>query len=81
MIALSIFAPDPPTKMQEKVMAICEYAFTGCLGAVLGLLGGRAARPDFTAPWPGEGPDDKAIKDSGATHQGAITTVDSSYRV
>jgi hypothetical protein len=59
MIGLAIWAPEPMTKAQERLLVICEYAFMTCLGAVVGLLGGRAARPDYLGHLPeggGEAP-------------------------
>lgn len=52
IIALAFIAGDPPTKVQERVLAICEYAFTTTLGALVGLLCGRGAAPDVVAQVP-----------------------------
>ena len=43
---LAFFASDPQTDFQRQFAAMCDTGFKMTLGAIVGLLGGRAARPD-----------------------------------
>jgi hypothetical protein len=47
---LSFFGDDPPTQFQSKLFNTCHSIITTCLGTVLGLVGGRASRPDTIQP-------------------------------
>ena len=44
--ALAFFADEPPTTMQIKFADVCVYICMVTIGALVGLLGGRAAAPD-----------------------------------
>ena len=44
--ALAMFAKEPPTEMQKKFADVCVYIAMVTIGALVGLLGGRAAAPD-----------------------------------
>lgn len=43
---LAFFAPHEQTDFQRQFASMCDTGFKMTLGAVVGLLGGRAARPD-----------------------------------
>jgi hypothetical protein len=43
---LAIFAKEPPTEMQKRFGEVCVYIAMVTIGALVGLLGGRAAAPD-----------------------------------
>jgi hypothetical protein len=43
---LAIFGKDPPTTLQTKFADACDFTLKVTLGALVGLLGGRAAAPD-----------------------------------
>ena len=46
MGALAFFGPNEETAFQRQFAAMCDTGFKMTLGAVVGLLGGRAAKPD-----------------------------------
>lgn len=48
MGVLAFFAPSPQTDFQKQFAGMCDTGFKMTLGAIVGLLGGRAARPDRT---------------------------------
>lgn len=43
---LAIFGKEPPTTLQTKFADACDFTVKVTLGALVGLLGGRAAAPD-----------------------------------
>lgn len=43
---LASFGKDPPTALQTKFADACDFTLKVTLGALVGLLGGRAAAPD-----------------------------------
>ena len=43
---LAAFGKDPPTALQTKFADACDFTLKVTLGALVGLLGGRAASPD-----------------------------------
>lgn len=43
---LALFAKEPPTEMQKRFSEVCVYISMVTIGALVGLLGGRAAAPD-----------------------------------
>ena len=43
---LALFAHEPPTEMQKQFSDVCKYTAMVTIGALVGLLGGRAAAPD-----------------------------------
>ena len=43
---LAILGKDPPTALQTKFADACDFTLKVTLGALVGLLGGRAAAPD-----------------------------------
>lgn len=43
---LAFYGSETPTDFQRQFASMCDTAFKMTLGAVVGLLGGRAARPD-----------------------------------
>jgi hypothetical protein len=43
---LAILAHEPPTEMQKRFGEVCVYIAMVTIGALVGLLGGRAAAPD-----------------------------------
>jgi hypothetical protein len=43
---LAAFGKDPPTTLQTKFADACDFTLKVTLGALVGLLGGRAAAPD-----------------------------------
>lgn len=43
---LALFGKEPPTTMQTKFADACDFTLKVTLGALVGLLGGRAAAPD-----------------------------------
>jgi hypothetical protein len=43
---LALFGKDPPTALQSKFADACDFTLKVTLGALVGLLGGRAAAPD-----------------------------------
>lgn len=43
---LAILAREPPTEMQKRFGEVCVYIAMVTIGALVGLLGGRAAAPD-----------------------------------
>jgi hypothetical protein len=43
---LAFFAPQGQTDFQRQFAAMCDTGFKMTLGAIVGLVGGRAARPD-----------------------------------
>lgn len=43
---LAIVSKDPPTAMQTRMAEVCDFIIKVSLGALVGLLGGRAAAPD-----------------------------------
>lgn len=43
---LAFFAPEQQTDFQRQFAAMCDTGFKMTLGAIVGLVGGRAARPD-----------------------------------
>jgi hypothetical protein len=46
LAALAFFGKEPPTTMQIKFADVCVYICMVSIGALVGLLGGRAAAPD-----------------------------------
>lgn len=46
MGVLALAADNPPTEMQKEYSAMLKMGFQMGLGAIVGLLGGRAAVPD-----------------------------------
>ncbi len=46
VLALAIFGKDPPTTLQAKCADLFVHVCLLCVGALVGLLGGRAAAPD-----------------------------------
>src|SRR5205085_10559333 len=43
---LAMFGKEPPTALQTKFADACDFTLKVTLGALVGLLGGRAAAPD-----------------------------------
>lgn len=43
---LAFFAPREQTEFQRQFAAMCDTGFKMTLGAIVGLLGGRSARPE-----------------------------------
>jgi hypothetical protein len=43
---LALVSKDPPTTMQNRMAEVCDFIIKVSLGALVGLLGGRAAAPD-----------------------------------
>lgn len=43
---MALVANEPPTEMQRKFAELCVYIAMVTIGALVGLLGGRAAAPD-----------------------------------
>lgn len=43
---LALFGKEPPTTLQTKFADACDFTLKITLGALVGLLGGRAAAPD-----------------------------------
>ncbi len=43
---LALVSKDPPTAMQTRMAEVCDFIIKVSLGALVGLLGGRAAAPD-----------------------------------
>jgi len=43
---LAFFGKEPPTALQSKFADVCVYVCMVSIGALVGLLGGRAAAPD-----------------------------------
>ncbi|MBY0458972.1 MAG: hypothetical protein K2V38_16670 [Gemmataceae bacterium] len=43
---LAILGKEPPTALQTKFADACDFTLKVTLGALVGLLGGRAAAPD-----------------------------------
>lgn len=43
---LAFFGKEPPTTLQAKFADVCVYVCMVSIGALVGLLGGRAAAPD-----------------------------------
>ncbi len=66
VIALAFLAKDPMSKAQERALELSSYAFTTTLGAIVGLVGGRAAHPDYLGQLP--------VVDEGATSESAKQT-------
>ncbi len=52
IFVLALSASDPLSKAQEAALEISKYAFTTTLGAIVGLLGGRASKPDYLGDLP-----------------------------
>jgi hypothetical protein len=52
IFCLALVASDPLSKAQEVALETTKYAFTTTLGAIVGLLGGRASRPDYLGELP-----------------------------
>lgn len=46
LAVLALFSPQPPTDMQKRFGEVCVYIAMVTIGALVGLLGGRAAAPD-----------------------------------
>ncbi len=46
MALLAFLAPKEQTDFQRQFASMCDTGFKMTLGAIVGLLGGRAARPD-----------------------------------
>jgi hypothetical protein len=46
LAVLAMFGNDPPTALQTKFADACDFTLKVTLGALVGLLGGRAAAPD-----------------------------------
>jgi hypothetical protein len=53
IFCLALAAPDPLSKAQEVALETSKYAFTTTLGAIVGLLGGRASTPNYVGELPG----------------------------
>ena len=47
MIIVLVIGVDPLSQVQERFYGTCEKAFYLTTGAFVGLLGGRAAKPDI----------------------------------
>ena len=43
---LALISKDPATEMQKQFADVCRYVCMIAIGALVGLLGGRAAAPD-----------------------------------
>ena len=43
---MALLGKDPPTALQTKFADACDFTLKVTLGALVGLLGGRAAAPD-----------------------------------
>jgi hypothetical protein len=43
---LALVSKEPPTVMQTRMAEVCDFIIKVSLGALVGLLGGRAAAPD-----------------------------------
>ncbi|MBN9121799.1 MAG: hypothetical protein J0I06_22105 [Planctomycetes bacterium] len=46
LISLAFFGKDPPTQLQSRLADVCYFVITATIGALVGLVGGRAAAPD-----------------------------------
>jgi hypothetical protein len=46
LAVLAIIGKEPPSKLQEQFANACDFTWKTTLGALVGLLGGRAAGPD-----------------------------------
>ncbi len=46
LVALAFWGKEPPTQQQTKLGDLCHFIITTTIGALVGLLGGRAASPD-----------------------------------
>jgi hypothetical protein len=49
---LAFWGSNPATDAQKNLMELCRYAFTTTLGALVGLLCGRGAAPDYLGQLP-----------------------------
>jgi hypothetical protein len=62
VVTLAFLAKDPMSKAQERALELSSYAFTTTLGAIVGLVGGRAAHPDYLGQLPVEGATSESAK-------------------
>lgn len=46
LAVLALTSSDPPTTMQNRLAEVCDFVIKVSFGALVGLLGGRAAAPD-----------------------------------
>jgi hypothetical protein len=46
LVLLAFFGKEPPTQPQSRLADVCYFVITASIGALVGLLGGRAAAPD-----------------------------------
>jgi hypothetical protein len=46
LCTLAVTASEPPTRMQSELASACQHTLSVTVGALVGLLGGRAAAPD-----------------------------------
>ena len=53
ILVLAILASDPLSRAQEVALETTKYAFTTTLGAIVGLLAGRASQPTYHGDLPG----------------------------
>jgi hypothetical protein len=51
LAAVAFWGKEPPNKAQEALVEVSRYGFTTTLGALVGLLCGRAT-PDYVGPLP-----------------------------
>ena len=51
LAAVAFWGKEPPNKAQEALVEVSRYGFTTTLGALVGLLCGRAT-PDYAGPLP-----------------------------
>jgi hypothetical protein len=50
LVLLAFFGKEPPTQLQSRLEDVCYFTITASIGALVGLLGGRAAAPDTWQP-------------------------------
>jgi hypothetical protein len=50
LVLLAFFGKEPPTQLQSRLADVCYFVITASIGALIGLLGGRAAAPDTWQP-------------------------------
>lgn len=51
-VALAVFGRNPPSPGEQQLAALCDFVIKVGFGAIIGLLGGRAAAPDSFQPGP-----------------------------
>lgn len=51
-VVIALVSAKEMTEAQRIVLKLCVYAFTTTLGALVGLLGGRAGQPQYVGEFP-----------------------------